>query len=172
MYLNSTYLNVRLSTSVLESIQRHVSSVENTVCTTGGEIPDIHWGGFYLLSHLKTEASLHLFYTLTTVLVWKSRSFILCYSLVIDATLNWRRVRVSTLKTHITREREGILFLRLEYILLNDIHNEFIICIWATSSLLWCLPNGPGVISKTCRHFPASLTPKCILNIIPGNAII
>lgn len=129
-------------------------------------------GGLTFFSHLKTEASLHLIYTLTTVLVWKSRSFILCYSLVIDATLNWRRVRVSTLKTHITRERLGILFLRLEYILLNDIHNEFIICIWATSSLLWCLPNGPGVISKTCRHFPASLTPKCILNIIPGNAII
>lgn len=74
--------------------------------------------------------------------------------------------------THYQRERLGILFLRLEYILLNDIHNEFIICIWATSSLLWCLPNGPGVISKTCRHFLASLTPKCILNIIPGNAII
>lgn len=36
------------------------------------------------------------------------------------------------------RRREGrnIVFLRLEYILLNDIHNEFIICIWATSSLL------------------------------------
>lgn len=38
--------------------------------------------------------------------------------------------------THYQRERLGILFLRLEYILLNDIHNEFIICIWATSSLL------------------------------------
>ena len=154
------------------SFKMPVSSVESKVCTTGGEIHDICGEVLPSFPFENAEASLHLIYTLTTVLVWKSRSFILCYSLVIDATLNWRRVRVSTLKTHITRERLGILFLRLEYILLNDIHNEFIICIWATSSLLWCLPNGPGVISKTCRHFPASLTPKCILNIIPGNAII
>lgn len=172
MYTYRSYFNVCLSTSVLESITMHVSSVENKVGTAGEEIRDICAEVLPSFPFENAEASLHLIYTLTTVLVWKSRSFILCYSLVIDATLNWRRVRVSTLKTHITRERLGILFLRLEYILLNDIHNEFIICIWATSSLLWCLPNGPGVISKTCRHFPASLTPKCILNIIPGNAII
>lgn len=65
---------------------------------------------FHLLPHLWAAASRHLLYTLTTVPLWKSRSSILCYSLIIDATLNWRRVRVSTLKTHITREsvREGV----------------------------------------------------------------
>lgn len=47
-------------------------------------------------------------------------------------------LRVLTLQTHITRERLGILFSAagVEYILLNDTHNEFIICIWATSSPL------------------------------------
>lgn len=84
-----TYFYVCFLTSLHESIQMHVGSIENKVCTTTGEIHDMGWGGgVYLLSHLKTEASLHPFYTLTTVLVWKSRSFILCYSLVIDATLN------------------------------------------------------------------------------------
>lgn len=65
-----------------------VSSVENKVCTTGGEIRDICGEVLPSFPFENTEASLHLIYTLTTVPVWKSRSFILCYSLVIDATLN------------------------------------------------------------------------------------
>lgn len=88
-----------MSVSSSQSIHMHVGSIENKVCATTREMHNIGWvggeagcvcvcGGGYLLSHLKTEASLHPFYTLTTVLVWKSRSFILCYSLVIDATLN------------------------------------------------------------------------------------
>lgn len=69
-----------LSAFVLESIKMPASSAENKVCATGGGIHDI--GEEVLPSFLleNTEAEPHLIYTLTTVLVWKSRSFILCYS--------------------------------------------------------------------------------------------
>lgn len=68
--------------------KRHASAVENQVGTTAEEIRDIYEEVLPSFPFENAEASLPLIYTLTTVLVWKSRSFILCYSLVIDATLN------------------------------------------------------------------------------------
>lgn len=101
------YLSPRVS-GISEDLQktRFVLQVENKVSPP-------HF------AFKNTKAWLYVIHALTTAPVWKSGSFILCYSLVIDATLNRKRVRVSTLKTHITNETRNIVFfsLRLEYIL-------------------------------------------------------
>lgn len=113
---------------------------ESTICTAGGELhqalspsPSSVGGGIptpplYLNNGSAMEIEVIYF-----MLQFDNRCHI---KLKASKSFNFENTHYQ--RKHREREREGvgILFLRLEYILLNDIHNEFIICIWATSSLL------------------------------------